>query len=233
MVHFIYMQAVILAAGRGVRMGSLTENTPKPMVLILGRPLLEWKLSALPESITEVIITVGYLAEQIKEYFGTEWQGKKMTYVEQPVLNGTGGSIHAVKDYLQDHVLVTMGDDLYVKEDLENLMKFPYSILGRHTTEAEKFGILKVSDENKLIGVTERPHGQETGFINTGGYMLGKEFFTVPLVAISETEYGLPQTLATLSERVTIPVLTCTDWRPVGCPEDIPKAEEFIKKYYL
>ncbi len=233
MLHFRYMQAVILAAGRGTRMGTLTENTPKPMVSILGKPLLEWKLSALPEGITEVIITVGYLSEQIKAYFGEEWQGRKLTYLHQEVLNGTGGSMQIVKDHVGDSFLVTMGDDLYVTEDLESLMKFPYSILGRHTEEAEKFGILKVSETNELIGVTERPHGQQAGLINTGGYMLGKEFFTVPLVAISDTEYGLPQTLATLSDQVAIPVLTCTDWRPVGCPEDIPKAEEFIKKYYL
>lgn len=227
------MQAVILAAGRGTRMGALTENIPKPMVPILGRPLLEWKINALPENITEVIVTIGYLGEQIRSYFGTEWQGKKMTYVEQTVLNGTGGSIHAVKEHLEEQFLVTMGDDLYVTEDLENLTKLSYGILGLHTKEAEKFGILKVNENNELLAVTERPHGQREGFINTGGYMLCKDFFAVPLIAISETEFGLPQTLAQLAETVSIPVLTVTDWQPVGCPEDIPQAEAFITKYYL
>jgi bifunctional UDP-N-acetylglucosamine pyrophosphorylase/glucosamine-1-phosphate N-acetyltransferase len=227
------MQAVILAAGRGTRMGPLTENTPKPMVLILGKPLLEWKLNALPKSITEVIVTIGYLGEQIKEYFGTEWQGKKITYVEQTVLNGTGGSIHAVKEFLEEFFLVTMGDDLYVEEDLERLMELPYGILGLHTKEAAQFGILEVNEKNELLKVTERPHGYTEGFINTGGYMLQKDFFSAALVPITEIEFGLPQTLATLSGKITIPVITCTAWQPVGCPEDIPKADEFIKKYYL
>jgi NDP-sugar pyrophosphorylase family protein len=180
-----------------------------------------------------VIVTIGYLGEQITQYFGDEWQGKKMTYVEQTVLNGTGGSIHAVKVFLEENFLVTMGDDLYVQSDLEQLLALPYGILGLHTKEAERFGILEVNEKNELMGVTERPHGSTEGFINTGGYMLGKEFFGVPLVAITETEFGLPQTLATLSDKITIPVITCTAWQPVGSPEDIPKAEEFITKYYL
>lgn len=227
------MQAVILAAGRGVRMGPLTENTPKPMVRLLGKPLLEWKLESLPESITEVIVTVGYLGEQIKDYFGEVWQGKKMTYVHQEVLNGTGGSLQLVQEYLHDHFLVTMGDDLYVKEDLEKLAALPYAILGLQTNEAEKFGLLEVNEEQKMISVIERPHGHQTGFINTGAYMLGPEIFQVPLVPITETEFGLPQALATLTSQTPVAVLTATAWQPIGCPEDIPKGEEFIRRYYL
>lgn len=227
------MQAVILAAGRGTRMGTLTENTPKPMISLLGKPLLEWRLSALPESIEEVIITIGYLGEQIKEYFGNEWQGKKLTYVEQAVLNGTGGSIQLIEPLVRGPFLVTMGDDLYLKEDLEKLSHWSYGILGLYTAEAEKFGILEVNQEHELVGVTERPHGKLEGFINTGGYVLDQSFFQVPLAPITEAEYGLPQTLAVLAKDVPIPVLTATAWQPVGCPEDIPVAEDFIQKHYL
>ena len=69
------MQAVILAAGRGVRMGALTESTPKPMLQIKGRTLLEYKLAALPEEVDEVIIVVGYLGGMIQSHFGGEYNG--------------------------------------------------------------------------------------------------------------------------------------------------------------
>ena len=59
------MQAVILAAGRGVRMGKLTENTPKPMLSLFGKPMLEWKLEMLPRVIDEVIFVIGYYGSQI------------------------------------------------------------------------------------------------------------------------------------------------------------------------
>ena len=227
------MQAVILAAGRGTRMGTITESIPKPMIPILGKPLLEWKLEALPKQVEEVVITIGYLGEQIKEYFGENFQGKKMVYVYQEELNGTGGSLQLVRPYLQEEFFVTMGDDLYITEDLEKLLATPNSILGLYTEEAEKFGLLQVNEKNEMVSVVERPHGHAAGFINIGAYYLDQSIFAVPLVAITEKEYGLPQTLAQLSQHQAIPVLTATAWQPVGCPEDIPKAEEFIQKYYL
>ena len=80
------MQLVILAAGRGKRMKTLTENMPKPMLTVLGNDLLEHKISILPKEIDEVIIVIGYLGEKIKKHFGTNFKGKKISYVEQKEL---------------------------------------------------------------------------------------------------------------------------------------------------
>jgi NDP-sugar pyrophosphorylase family protein len=203
------------------------------MVPILGKPLLEWRLETLPTEITEVIITTGYLGEQITEYFGVEWQGRKMTYVAQEELNGTGGSMKLLEPYITSPVLVTMGDDLYVAKDLQAILPHRFAMLGKHTKEAEKFGLLTTNEDDTLQKVTERPHGHQEGLINTGAYMVDRSFFAYPLVAISATEYGLPQTLASMVPDETILVRMATDWQPVGCPEDIPLAEEFIKKYFL
>ena len=63
------MQAVILAAGLGTRMGKLTKNTPKPMLKLDGKNLLEWKIERLPKEVDEVILVVGYKSEVIKKYF--------------------------------------------------------------------------------------------------------------------------------------------------------------------
>ena len=64
------MFTVILAAGKGTRMGDLAKETPKPMLRVLGKTLLEHKLEMLPESITDVIIVVGYLKDKITEVIG-------------------------------------------------------------------------------------------------------------------------------------------------------------------
>ena len=77
------MQAIILAAGRGTRMGELTKETPKPMLKIKNKPILEYKLNALPEEITEVIFVIGYLGDAIKNYFGDFYNGRKIRYVIQ------------------------------------------------------------------------------------------------------------------------------------------------------
>src|SRR3989344_511325 len=123
------MQAVILAAGKGTRMGDLTKNTPKPLLKIGNKTILEQTLESLPEEIEEVILVIGYLGEQIKNLIGGSFAGKKVTYVEQKELKGTADAIFECKDLLRGRFLVLMGDDLYNKRDLENLIKSPLAIL--------------------------------------------------------------------------------------------------------
>jgi len=69
------MQCVILVAGRGTRMGKLTDSCPKPMLPIKGKPKLVYTLENLPEEIDEVILVIGYLGEQIRNFFGDEYNG--------------------------------------------------------------------------------------------------------------------------------------------------------------
>lgn len=230
------MQAVILAAGRGVRMGAITETTPKPMVPILGKPLLEWKINALPDTITEVIVTTGYLGEQIREYFGTEWQGKKMTYVHQEVLNGSAGSVQLTEPFIRGPILVTMGDDLYHPEDLMDFLKTDPkegAIGGLYVENAQAFGLIDIDENGQLQSVVERPHNRDTGLVCTGSYFLPEKYFDYGPVRITETEYGLPQTVVLMSQDISVRLITARAWQPVGCPEDIPQAEAFIRKYYF
>src|SRR5437016_4983418 len=109
------MQAVILAAGHGTRMVELTQSVPKPMLTVAGKPLLEYKLDALPEKIDEVIIIVGYLGGVIQKHFGGLYDNKRILYVEQEKLDGTAGALWCAKDILHDRYLVMMGDDIYAK----------------------------------------------------------------------------------------------------------------------
>jgi NDP-sugar pyrophosphorylase family protein len=222
------MQCVILAAGKGTRMKELTHTTPKPMITVFGRPLLEYHLDFLPDVIDEVIFVVGYLGNKICEHFGSEWKGRKITYVEQTKLNGTAGAIHLAKEKVKGNFLVTMGDDLYCKEDLTALTQHPLSLLGYFTNNAEAFGLVTIDDSHHLLGVLERPHGFSEGLINTGAYMLNDAFFTYSPVQISDTEFGLPQTLVEMSQELPVKVEITKKWQPVGYPEDIPLAEQFL-----
>ena len=226
------MQAVILAAGRGTRMGELTRSTPKPMLLLLGKPLLEWQLEMLPKEIDEVILVVGYLSEQIESYFGGVWQGRKVSYVRQKELNGTAGAIHSVKDFLRNTALVINGDDLYHPEDLKTMLQEKQAVLGLFVENAEPYGLLERTDRGTLFSITERPHGKKTGIVNTGAYIFGKEFFDYPLVPISEKEFGLPQTLVGMNRDYDVRVLSAKAWQPVGKPEDIPLGEAFLRRYW-
>lgn len=222
------MQCVILVAGRGTRMGELTDTIPKPMLPVSGLPLLAHKIRMLPETIEEIILVVGYKKEVIIEYFGTAWEGRKITYVDQTKLDGTAGAIYLVKDLIKGEFLVTMGDDFYHPEDIASLMQHPLSLLGYHTHNAAAFGIVTVDAEQHLLGVVERPHGFTEGLVNTGAYVLNQDFFKYPPVKISETEYGLPQTLVLMSQDTPVKVEVTKRWLPIGNPNDLVLAEQFL-----
>ena len=87
------MQCVILAAGEGVRMRPLTNDRPKPLVPIAGRPLLAHILDALPSEVDELVLVVKYRQQQIRDFVGTSYNGTPVTYVEQGDQYGTGGAV--------------------------------------------------------------------------------------------------------------------------------------------
>ena len=86
------MKAVILAAGEGVRMRPLTLERPKPLLEVLGKPLIAYTFEALPDVVDEVIVIVKYKEEMVRAFLGSSFLGKKVTYVVQNELNGTAGA---------------------------------------------------------------------------------------------------------------------------------------------
>jgi bifunctional UDP-N-acetylglucosamine pyrophosphorylase/glucosamine-1-phosphate N-acetyltransferase len=225
------MQAVIMAAGEGTRMRPLTLKTPKGMLLIKGKPLLEWTLSFLPKEVDEVIIIVNYLADQIKNYFGDEWQGRKIKYVVQEELNGTGGAVQACRDAIKGKFIVVNGDDLFYKKDLEKLCQEELAILAFEVDDPSRFGVFKIDERGNLIDIIERPKTKEFKLINTGAYALNKNFFDYELVQITEKEFGLPQTVVKMTDRHEVKIIPAEYWFSVGNPDDLEKAQAEIEKF--
>ena len=97
------MKAVIQAGGKGTRLRDITKDEiPKPMIPILGKPLLEWQIEKCKENgITEIILIVGHLGNHIKEYFGdgTAWD-VSVSYVEEKEPLGTAGAFFFLKDMI-------------------------------------------------------------------------------------------------------------------------------------
>lgn len=110
-------KAVVLAAGRGTRMGGITETTPKPMLTVEGRPMLEHILDRLAEAgIREFLIVVGYHRELIEDYFRT-WRLPIHFQVQDPV-NGTGSAALLAKEFVgMNSFLLTYGDILCDAEE--------------------------------------------------------------------------------------------------------------------
>jgi NDP-sugar pyrophosphorylase family protein len=221
------MQAVLLAAGEGVRLRPITEKIPKPMVEVSGKNLLERNMDLLPEEVDEVILVVGYLKEAIKDYFGDNYGNRKITYVEQKELLGTGQALHLCRDFLKGKFLVMMGDDIYSKEDIEKCLKNDWAILTQEVEGVVSGGAIKLDENENLKSIQEGFHQEEKVLVNTGLYVLQKEFFDYDLVPIKDgKEFGLPQTLVNVAQDYPVKVEKASFWLQVGDLEQLERARE-------
>jgi bifunctional UDP-N-acetylglucosamine pyrophosphorylase/glucosamine-1-phosphate N-acetyltransferase len=223
------MQAVIMAAGLGTRLRPHTDRTPKPMLRVAGRPILEWSIERLPASVDEVIIVVGYRKEQIIGHFGAAWRGRRIRYVEQPELKGTGDAVHRCRSLLDGRFLALNGDDLYGPDDLERLLEHDLAILAEATDVPGRFGAFRTDERGHLIDIIEGADIPAGGLVNAGAYALDGRFFDQPLVPIKNgTEFGLPQTLVLLAKEHAVRILAADFWLPIGYPEDLEKASAVL-----
>ncbi len=231
------MQAVILAAGKGLRLRPLTDSTPKALIDVCGQPLIFHILSSLPDDVTEIFIVVGYLYEQIKNAVGNAWKGKPVQYIIQDPLDGTGSALHLVKDRLIGKFLVVNGDDVYDKVDLERLIAHELGLLVLSTMEPVTASALQDAD-GRFIGIEstdnhpqpllekEGSQSREEKLRVCGAYILDERFFRYPLATVTvhdKSEYSLPHTIVEMTRDLSIKIERADNWQPVGTPEELEK----------
>ncbi len=219
------MQAVILAAGRGLRLRPLTETTPKALVDVCGTPLIERTIASLPEEVTEVFVVVGHLKQQIVDALGESIDGRDIRYVTQETLDGTGSALHLLREKLHGKFLVVNGDDLYDAADLERMIAHTLAILVLSTEDAVAASALRDPD-GRFEGLESNAPEHETKFRVCGAYVLDDRFFDYALAEVTvhgNTEYSLPHTLVEMSADCDIRVEVATKWYPVGTPEELDR----------
>jgi NDP-sugar pyrophosphorylase family protein len=185
------MKAVILAAGKGTRMGELTAELPKPMLPIKGKPVLEHIVEGLRDeaAITEIFIITGWRGQVIRSHFGdgSRWR-VSIAYGEQVVQDGTGKAPEAAKEWIgSDKFLLTYGDILLSPPT-------DYKLLAESFREDGVIAVKKVSNEELSKGgavvlneqgfmtqlVEKAPVDQipKNAFYNAGIYLLKPDIFT-------------------------------------------------------
>jgi len=117
------MKAMILAAGRGSRMRELTDHTPKPLVRVLDKPLIQYHLDNLQQAgFRDVVVNVSWLAEQLESYFEHEYQGAlNITIYKEPQALETGGGVFSALEYL------SVDDQPFLVVNADVMTDFDYS----------------------------------------------------------------------------------------------------------
>ncbi|PIT94218.1 hypothetical protein COU00_00165 [Candidatus Falkowbacteria bacterium CG10_big_fil_rev_8_21_14_0_10_43_11] len=225
------MQAVILAAGKGVRMRPLTHDIPKPMLKAAGKNLLEHKLDELPNDVDEVIMIIGYLGKQISDYFGHEYKGRKIIYVEQPELLGTGKALWLAKDKIRGKFISLMGDDIYSREDLKQCLAHDWAVLAQKVQGPTRGGRIILKPDGHLQEIIEGEHNHEREHLmNIGLFVLQPDIFNYELVKLPDREeWGLPQTLVKAAQDFDVKIVPASFWLQVTDVNDLKKVEEILK----
>ncbi len=225
------MKAIILAAGEGKRMRPLTLVKPKPMVEVLGKPLLHHIIDALPSEITELIIVIGYKGEQIVAYFGDVFEGRPVTYIRQEKPEGQAHALLLCREFIAPHerFLFLFADDLHSARALKALLRHERAILVREHEHPERFGVVTVSEDGRVRAIEEKPEHPKSNLVVTGVYLLDSNIFGFPLAEKTHGEYYIADQINKLVKGYDVVVEKTDFWHPVGYPEDIASAEKVLK----
>ncbi len=222
------MQCVILAAGLGKRMLPLTETMPKPLVKVCDKPLLEHIVEALPSSVDELIMVIGYKGEMIREYCGEEFLGRKVSYVVQEVQEGPAKALWLCKDMLRGRFMLMFGDDIHGKYDLARAVSYRRAMLASTSDTPERFGVIVRNPDGTLFEMTEKPKNAPSNLVATGPLVLDTDVFQFEPTHPINGEYFLPEVLERYAREHPVAVVEQELWIPVGYPEDIVNAEKIL-----
>jgi dTDP-glucose pyrophosphorylase len=174
------MKAVILAAGKGTRMGELTSDLPKPMLKVQGRPILEHILGGLIDAgIRDVFVVTGYRADVIEGYFGdgSRW-GVRMKYGRQLVQDGTGSAPNIAREFVgSDTFLLTYGDILVKPETYQHMLRrfaegdFSGLLTVTGSQDVTKGAINFFDDQFCLRRLVEKPSHQQLEELRQAGWL--------------------------------------------------------------
>lgn len=171
-------QCVILAGGRGTRLGPLTDHTPKPLVAVAGRPFLVWLVErAARLGFAEVLCLSGYLGGQIEAALGTgEPLGVSVRHLQEAAPAGTAGALALAADALDEEFLLLNGDTLFAF-DWRDLFAFPLPGVGalalRPVDDAGRYGRVEL-DAGRITAFREKSAEDGPGLINGGVYRLSR-----------------------------------------------------------
>ncbi|MGN0214366.1 MAG: sugar phosphate nucleotidyltransferase [Muribaculaceae bacterium] len=225
------IDAVLMAGGKGERLRPLTLDTPKPLLKIGDRCIIDYNIEALARNgISHISVTTNYLAEKIEEHFAQPLAGVKVNCVKEPYRMGTIGSLTLIKEFHNDTILLMNSDlltslcfeDFYmahVDDDADmTVASVPYMV-------SVPYGIF-VLDGNRILDVEEKP--TYNYYANAGIYLIKRQWLDI----IPRGEYfdatHFMEAMIKKGGKVTHFPIEGT-WIDIGSPSDFKHAQDLMK----
>ena len=176
------MKAVLLAAGKGERLGELTRKIPKPMIPIKGKPVIEWNIGLCKlHGITDIFINLHHLPNIVTDYLGNgERFGVTLTYAHEAELLGTGGGVKQFSKSLEEAPFFVIYADNWSEYDLEAIRQHHKKVRAEmtialfHLEEVQFSGVAVMDHENRILEFVEIPKTSPppSHCVNAGIYLI-------------------------------------------------------------
>ena len=175
------MKALILAAGRGSRLGKLTDSLPKPLVEVKGKPVISYLIDKLINlNVTEIFINMHYKHELLEKFILDSSYKVKLNLIYEPTLLGTAGTLKSLINQLSTEDFIVMHADNYFQDDLKALKQqhlatnSDYLItLGTFlVTSPEKFGTVDLTYDDTVIKFFEKKQNSPSRIANSAIYFM-------------------------------------------------------------
>jgi bifunctional UDP-N-acetylglucosamine pyrophosphorylase/glucosamine-1-phosphate N-acetyltransferase len=222
------MQTVILAAGEGTRMRPLTEQTPKPMLPVADRPLVAHVADAAVDAgASELLLVVGYEADDVRAYFGESYRGVPVTLARQERQRGTADAVRAARDHLDGRFAVLNGDNLYDPGSIAELFERGPALAAMPVADPTSYGVVSATDE-RVTDIVEKPSDPPSSLANAGAYVFpaaARAWLDVP-----ESERGEHEITDVVDRTIAesaLSVVRVSRWLDVGRPWELLEANEW------
>ena len=236
------MQAVVLAAGKGTRLQPLTEDKPKVLVEVNGTPLIQDVFDNLIDAgADDLVVVVGYKAEQIIDYFGDTYRDVPITYAHQREQLGLAHAILQAEPHIDGDFMLMLGDNIFrgnlgdvTNRQQEDRADAAFLVEEVPYEDASRYGVLDTNEYGEVVEVVEKPEDPPSNLVMTGFYTFTPAIFhACHLVQPSDRgEYELPDAIDLLIQSGrTIDAIRLDGWRiDVGYPEDRDRAAERLEE---
>ena len=229
--NFLPVDAVLMAGGKGERLRPLTEKTPKPLLPVGDKAIIDHNVDRLISfGVKHISVTVNYLAEQLEEHFREPRKEVQIQTVREPKFLGTIGSIKFVPEFFNDTVLV-MNSDLFTNINYEDF----YLHFKEHDADMSvaaipydvdiPFGILNLDGRN-ITGLSEKPHYGY--YANAGIYLIKRSALELIPEDITFHSTDLLDALVTAGKKVIRFPLGGT-WIDIGTPQEYRRAMDLVQ----
>jgi len=167
------MKAIIPVAGTGKNLRPLTYTQPKPLIPVAGKPIISFIIDQLRSNgVEDFVFVIGYLGEKIRDYVETVYPDIQKEFVVQEQRKGSGHAIWSARELIQDaeELLIFFGDTI-IDMDFSAMINAPSNCLAVHEVEDPRnFGVVLQDDEDKVIGVVEKPKIPKSNLAMVGFY---------------------------------------------------------------